>query len=147
MRLISFSLIVLLFVSCSTTKRVVSKTETTETVIEQTIDTTVTVTPPPIVVTTSKDSLISSILRDSVYVVESPKGRLEIASKNGKVTFNVKPAPVDVVVKENKKITVKQKVTSKDKDVKRTNYAPFILCSIVLLGVSFIIYIFVVRKW
>lgn len=146
MRLTIFSLIVLLFVSCSTTKRVVSKTETTETVIEQVIDTTVTVTPPPIVVATSKDSLISSILRDSVYVVESKQGRLEIASKGGKVTFNVKPAPVDIVVKENKRITVKQKVVSKNKDVKRTSYAPFVLSAIALLGAALFIYIFVVRK-
>lgn len=134
-QLISFSLILLL-ASCSVQKRVVSKTERTETTTERSIDTTVIVSPHTITVLTPNDRLIRAIMSDSTYLIPDGGNVIEIATKNGITKITVKPKPIEVKVKMHEKIASKQEVNTKTKDVERTTgYKWYIFIGILLLGI------------
>lgn len=138
MRLFISLSLVLLLSSCSVQKHVKRSTTTTETTTERVIDTVITVTPPVIVATTAKDSLIRAIMRDSVYLIPDGRNMIEIATKNGKVKITVKAAPVNVKVQMHETTHKKEVVKTKTKDVKRVNYwIWYLLGSALLVGIVF----------
>ena len=141
---LSFSLLFVVFASCSTTKHVTTETRATETVTTTVIDTTVKVPIVPIQFDAKVDTL--KTLNHFVHLNEMVKDTLInnsdtliIERKGSKVAFIIKQKPKEIKVYAKKTERKKESIKIKNKDVKRTNYIPIaLICIVIIVIVIFI---------
>lgn len=143
MRLLTLLLFSLLAASCTSTKLINRQKSDVTTETTKTIDTTVTIQIKPIIIEAKASELNTICIADTsktlVDTLTTGKNTLIIKRKGKRITFTVKPKPVDVVV--HQKVTTKErkKTEAYHKESKKPVYLWYVLAGMAILLLVFCI--------